>query len=111
MTFEDKRKNPRHAVALTVDVTRDDQTVRGTTQNVSLGGLKLTVDLQPPPRVGERLWLHLDLPTLPQPIDAKAEVRWMSGDGRVLGVQFVTGLRAKEIWALGRFLDGMAKAS
>jgi hypothetical protein len=89
-----------------VRIARGDRVVAGTTTNVSLGGLQVRVPLEPPPRVGERLSVELDLDTLDRPIHVDAEVRWIdAADPSRVGLQFVSSLRAKETWALARCLD------
>ncbi len=109
MSFEDKRRNKRFDVELAVVVRRADVDVAGVTQNLSLGGLMADVPLDPSPALGQRLRVSFSLPGLDGPIQADAEVRWCSGS--VVGLQFVTGLRAKETWALGRFLESLAVSS
>ncbi len=106
MGFEDKRRSQRYDVQLALRVTRGEDTVVGMTRNVSLGGLMAEVPLDPAPSLGERLQLSFSIPQLDGPIEVEAEVRWMGASG--LGLQFMTGLRAKQTWALGRFLESLA---
>ncbi|MEM6292381.1 MAG: PilZ domain-containing protein [Myxococcota bacterium] len=106
MGFEDKRRSQRYDAQLALRVTRGDDTVVGMTQNVSLGGVMASVPLEPVPALGERLQLSFSIPQLDAPIEVEAEVRWAAESG--LGLQFMTGLRAKQTWALGRFLESLA---
>lgn len=105
MKFVDQRQAPRFDAAVGVRVVRGEDDCAGVTQNVSLGGARISVRLEPPPVVGDRLKVFLQLPTLESPIEVEAEVRWKAGDDGALGIKFTTGLRAKETWALTRFLE------
>lgn len=106
MAFEDKRRTKRFDVEIAFAVRRGDQTYAGTTRNISLGGALVEVALDPPAKLGDRVDTSFSIPGLDGPIEAQAEVRWLSGSG--LGLQFVTGLRAKQTWALGRFLESLS---
>ena len=106
MAPHEKRASTRYEVELEMQVTAGDQQVTGTAMNLSLGGALARVPTDEPLRVGARLEVAFRLPDLDKPISAKADVRWVDdGDREVVGFQFVTGLRAKETWALGRFLE------
>ena len=90
---------------------RDGEEYLGQTRNLSLGGVSLWVALDPPPRIGERLQVSFRIPTLEGPIEVQAEVRWRNDlDHAHIGLQFVTGLRAKQTWALGRYFETLAAA-
>lgn len=105
MNFVDKRQAPRFDASVGVRVVRGEQSSTGVTLNVSLGGAKISVSLDPPASIGDRLTVFLQIPTLEEPIEVEAEVRWRGGENGALGLQFTTGLRAKETWALSRFLE------
>lgn len=109
MGFEDKRRSQRFDVQLALRVRRGDEEVTGMTQNLSLGGLLANVPLDPVLQMGERVHIAFSVPQISDPIEADAEVRWTSGDSA--GLQFVTGLRAKHTWALGKFLESLANGS
>lgn len=79
------------------------------TQNISLGGMLANVPLDPALRMGERVHVSFSVPQSADPIEADAEVRWANATSA--GLQFVTGLRAKHTWALGKFLEGLASRS
>ncbi|MCH9680208.1 MAG: PilZ domain-containing protein [Deltaproteobacteria bacterium] len=103
---QEKRASTRYNVAVQMDVTHDGAMASGLTVNLSLGGALVRVPAEPPLRVGDRVEVSFRLPDLDKPLAAKAEVRWVDdGDGEIAGLQFVTGFRAKETWALGRFLE------
>ena len=107
----DKRRTQRYGIEQDVTVVRDGVEVVGVTHNISLGGIKLRVDLEPPPRIGDRLSISIKIPKLEQPLRADAEVRWRDNvDKAMIGVQFLTGFRAKETWALGQFLEAHGRA-
>jgi hypothetical protein len=74
---------------------------------MSLGGIGFSVEADPAIRVGERVTVKLRLPRLADPLIVEAEVRWAAGSA--VGVQFLRGLRAKETWALGQFLESLGK--
>lgn len=109
MTFEDKRRTKRFDVQLALRVRRGEAEATGITQNLSRGGLLATVALDPPLQVGERVQVAFSVPQLAEPIEVEAEVRWMAAPA--VGLQFVTGLRAKQTWALGKFLESLASGS
>jgi hypothetical protein len=109
--FTDKRRTTRFQIEQEIRVTRGDVEVVGVTHNVSLGGVKLRVELDPPARIGDRLVVAMKIPQLEQPLRADAEVRWRDNvDAATIGVQFLTGFRAKETWALGQFLEAHGRA-
>lgn len=78
-------------------------------QNLSLGGMLGSVGFEPALALGESVHVSFSVPQLAEPIEVEAEVRWTAG--AVIGLQFSTGLRAKQTWALGKFLDSLANAS
>jgi c-di-GMP-binding flagellar brake protein YcgR len=109
MTIE-KRKAERLDAAVEVMIARNGVEVAGMTINLSLGGAQVRARLEPAPRIGERVRIALSLPTHGAPISAEAEVRWVSElEPDRVGVQFVTGFRARETWALGQFLDRLRR--
>ena len=108
MNRPELRKTERVDTTLTVRIERDGAMIVGETLNLSLGGMLMRVVVDPAPRVGERWNIAIELPTLEQPLKAEAEVRWI-GLTNECGVQFATGFRAKETWALGQWLDRIRK--
>jgi hypothetical protein len=109
----DKRKNERVETVLAIQLERDGAIIEGTTVNASLGGVLVRARVEPEPHVGDRIGIALTLPTLAEPVRAQAEVRWIGrppGKGEnELGLQFATGLRARETWALGQWLERARK--
>ncbi len=108
MNRPELRKTERVSTSLVVHIERDGAALVGETINLSLGGMLLRVDADPAPRVGERWQVAVELPTLEQPLRAAAEVRWV-GLANDCGLQFATGFRAKETWALGQWLERIRK--
>ena len=70
-----------------------------TIKNLSLGGALLDIRKL---AMGERVVLSFRIPTIEDPIQTAAVVRWSSDDG--IGVQF-DGLRARDVWALGKYFE------
>lgn len=111
LSFSEKRRTPRYEVELEITVIRGGQSAPGRTHNVSMGGVLLSVELDSPLAVGDRVSVRVPLPDLAEPLAADAQVRWINAaDPGTVGVQFVTGFRARETWALGRFLERVARA-
>ncbi|MBK6915910.1 MAG: PilZ domain-containing protein [Deltaproteobacteria bacterium] len=108
MTPVEQRRTERIATTLAILVTRDGVEHRGSTINLSLGGALVRVQLTPPPHVGQRVRVALTVPTHAAPLVADAEVRWIGPLGEY-GLQFVTGFRARETWALGQWLERVRK--
>lgn len=108
MQGADKRKNERVETVLAIQIDRGGEIIEGTTINASLGGLLVRARLDPPAKIGERVAIALTLPTLGEPVRAQAEIRWVGRAGE-FGLQFATGLRARETWALGQWLEGARK--
>lgn len=102
------RANTRYMVRLETEVVRGGQPVEAFIVDLSLGGALLEAAFDPPMPVGERIDVSFRLPDLDKPLRATAEVRWVEPEA--IGIQFVTGFRAKETWALGRFFERMSPA-
>jgi hypothetical protein len=112
MATIEKRQTPRFEVDQPVAVRRGDGSVEGTLLNLSLGGARVHAPLRPASTVGERMVLTFDVPTDADPMTFEVEsaVRWASPvDPATIGVQFLRGFRAKETYALGRYLDALAE--
>lgn len=99
----DRRDNQRFEVEVIVQIHRDGGVVDWPSEDISAGGMRLRV-VDEPPKIGERLKVSFRLPLLAAPIEAEGEVRWVdrSGVPTVCGIQFSTGLRAREVWAINR---------
>ncbi|MBL4688968.1 MAG: PilZ domain-containing protein [Nannocystaceae bacterium] len=100
------RTTPRFEVDIAAAVTVDAVAYVGRICNLSRGGALIRVPGGAGLGVGGKVEVSFSLPELDAPLSARAEVRWVSqGDQDIVGVQFVTGFRAKETWALGRMFD------
>lgn len=110
MSRPEQRQSERVATSLPIRIERGDQVVEGTTINVSLGGVLVAVRFEPAATLGERFTIALALPTLAEPLRAQAEVRWIGLSGEH-GLQFTTGFRARETYAIGQWLDKQRKGS
>lgn len=101
------RVHERHAIRREIKVVRGDDVAHGTTEDLSLGGAQIHVEIDPPLTTSDRIRLTFTLPDLADPVTVDAQVRWVSDvDRSYVGVQFVSGFRAKETWALNRFIGG-----
>lgn len=106
MPPSDKRASTRYQVEIDMHVVAEGREATGRTLNLSLGGSLVLVPATPPLRVGERVQISFQVPELAAPLTASADVRWVGDlDEALVGLQFATGFRAKETWALGRFLE------
>ena len=111
MPTADKRAHERYEVELDVDLVRGETNVGARTINLSRGGMLLRAPTDPPLAVGQRVRLTFRVPDLEAPIGCDADVRWRNRvDATEVGVQFTSGLRAKEVWALGRLLERLRNA-
>jgi hypothetical protein len=98
----ERRDNQRFEVEVVVQIHRDGAIVDWPSEDISAGGMRLRVPGEPP-KIGERLKVSFRLPLLAAPIEAEGEVRWVDrGTPTVCGIQFSTGLRAREVWAINR---------
>lgn len=68
--------------------------------NLSLGGAFLQLSQRLP--MGQRVDLSFRVPTMEEPIEIGAIVRW--SDDKATGIQF-DGLRARDVWALNKFFE------
>lgn len=96
-----KRQNTRHDLELTIAVTVDGSTHQLSTRNLSLGGVFVVATFMP--SFNARVKISLPLPTQREPILIEGTVRWSNDEG--FAVQF-DGLRAKDVYTLGKFFEG-----
>ena len=97
--LRETRASQRYEAKLPVTVGVADRQFVCETGNVSLGGAYLITAERFP--LGTRLSVRIVLPKVKDAIEVGATVRWSAGNG--IGVQF-DGLRARDVWALGKFL-------
>lgn len=106
MPPSEKRASTRYQVEIDMQVVFEGQETTARTLNLSLGGGLVHAPTSTPLRVGQKVQVSFHVPGLAQPLSAGAFVRWVGDlDVALVGLQFNTGFRAKEIWALGRFLE------
>lgn len=96
MAFQRVHRRVDHRVLVQIQSEQEQQ---GTSANLSLGGMFIVTSMALKERA--RVTLRFSVPTTPILIVAQAEVRWIEASG--VGVLFL-GLRAREMWALTRFL-------
>lgn len=72
---DDRRQQPRFAVAVQVTMDSEHNFYTGLTQDLSSGGLFVATHVIR--AVGERVHLQFTLPTSAVPIEAVTEVRWI----------------------------------
>ncbi len=73
--------------------------------NLSLGGALVSVGTRF--SMGQRMQISFTVPTMPEPIEVGATVRW--SDDKATGLQF-DGLRARDVWALNKFFEQLPPA-
>jgi len=95
---DNRRTATRHTVSIASTVTIDGKPLDATMVNLSLGGA--LVETGSKHTMGTRCQLAFRVPTMADPIDVGATVRW--ADGKGVGLQF-DGLRARDVWALNEY--------
>ena len=104
---EEQRRSERFQIRQPIRVQCRGENLEGTTENLSIGGAMIRLEVEPPLAVGERVRVSFSLPELSAPVEADADVRWVGGERYCFGIQFVTGLRAQAIWALQKLFDDL----
>lgn len=104
--MENRRSSTRYPVSLEGELAVAGQPRACRLENLSMGGALVAAG---PLAMGQRVTLRFAVPVRGEPapiaIEAGAVVRWIEGTS--VGVQF-DGLRARETWALGKFLEQVA---
>jgi hypothetical protein len=98
---DNRRSAKRHDVDLGARIQIAEAQEPCRIRNLSIGGAFIGVRKLP---MGSRVTVWFGLPTHESEIEATATVRWNADDG--VGVQF-DGLRARETWALGKYLESL----
>jgi hypothetical protein len=99
---ENRRTATRHDVDLPITLVRNGTPTELRTLNLSLGGALIAMKRLP---MGERVTVKFAVPTMEEPIESGATVRWSTDDS--VGVQF-DGLRAKDVWALNKYFEQLS---
>ena len=94
-----RRAAQRHPVSLVASLTHDGVTSPCVVVDLSLGGALIATPHAL--TMGRVVALEFSVSTMPEPIVVDATVRWSALGGR--GVQFGR-MRAREVWALGKYL-------
>jgi hypothetical protein len=94
---DNRRTSTRFDVWIEATLTVNGAVSDITLTNLSLGGALVSGTKQP---MGTRVSIKFKVPTLEQPIEIGATVRW--SDAKGIGMQF-DGLRAQEVWALNEY--------
>jgi hypothetical protein len=100
---DNRRTATRHPVSLPGKLKIDGVVEGCTVMNLSLGGALVST-----PRklaMGSRCQITFAVPTVENPIDVGATVRWADGSG--VGLQF-DGLRALDVWALNKYFEQLS---
>ena len=104
--MENRRDHLRVALSTDVMVARDRDTFPAVSVNVSTGGVLLDCGVIMP-GVAERLELKFSIPGLDEPVTTHAVVRWADTvRPNLVGVEFTTGLRAREVYAIQQLKGG-----
>jgi uncharacterized protein (TIGR02266 family) len=102
---EHRRSDRRYERRVAIDFSYEGASYRGTTRNISLGGVFIESEQTLP--FGARIVMKFRVPTQAQPIEVDGQVRWLEleeGRLRGIGVRF-EGLRARDVWALNKFFE------
>lgn len=100
----DNRRQTRHEVSLPAKLTVDGTPNDCKLLNLSLGGAQVTATQRY--AMGHRVQISFHVPTMADPIEVGATVRWSNADG--VGVQF-DGLRARDVWALNEYFKQLPR--
>lgn len=99
----DNRRQTRHDVAIPTKLTIDGTSTDCTMLNLSLGGALLAAHARY--AMGQRMQVSFNVPTMVEPIEIVATVRWANADG--VGIQF-DGLRARDVWAINEYFKQLS---
>jgi type IV pilus assembly protein PilZ len=94
------RQQQRYDRRISVEWAEGDNWRTALTRNMSIGGIY--IESSEKMTLGKKLKLRFRVPTQKEPIEVGAQVRWSDASG--FGAQF-DGLRARDVWALGKFLE------
>lgn len=103
---DNRRTSTRHDVSLAAKLTVGSEARPATVMNLSLGGALVSAGAKIP--MGQRVQISFTVPTLEDPIEVGATVRW--SDSKATGLQF-DGLRARDVWGLNKFFESLPASS
>ncbi len=109
--MDERRRATRHALQLPIVLTDSGEDFPAHLVNLSTGGLM--VDFGPrEARVGQELELRFDMPGLEDSVTAGVVVRWVDSIRTELaGLEFTTGLRAAEVYAINALARAEAEVA
>jgi hypothetical protein len=96
---DNRRTSTRHVVSLVATLVVEGTPRTCTMVNLSLGGALITGARF---SMGQRVQISFAVPTIAEPIEIGAIVRW--SDDQATGLQF-DGLRARDVWALNKYFE------
>ena len=103
MNVQERRVAERYAYRIKVDTEFEGTHFECESEDLSVGGMKLRFVEGTSPAVGSKVELRFHLPELDGEVKIDGQVRWLDRvDGKTCGIQFSTGLRAREAWAVSR---------
>ncbi len=94
---DNRRTSTRFDVWIESKLVVNGETIDVTMTNISLGGALIAGTKQP---MGQRVSISFRVPTLADPIEVGATIRW--SDPKGVGLQF-DGFRARDVWALNEY--------
>lgn len=97
---ENRRTSTRHVVSLVAKLVVEGTPRECSMVNLSLGGALLSAGARL--SMGQRVQISFSVPTVEEPIEVGAVVRW--SDDKATGLQF-DGLRARDVWALNKYFE------
>jgi len=100
---DNRRTSARHVVSIAGTLAITGAPVACTIVNLSLGGALISATERH--AMGQRVHVTFKLPTIEEPVDVGATVRW--ADATSVGIQF-DGLRARDVWALNEYFKQLA---
>lgn len=100
---DNRRTSARHVVSIAGTLAITGAPEACTIVNLSLGGALITATERH--AMGQRVHITFELPTVEEPVDVGATVRW--ADATSVGIQF-DGLRARDVWALNEYFKQLA---
>ena len=100
--MDERRSSGRFPLELSVEFEADEHG-SGTCscKNISLGGICVLLPESQTLNIGTKLNLHFQLPGLDETVSVSGDVCWKDRiRSEIVGIQFATGLRAREVWAI-----------
>jgi hypothetical protein len=104
--MDERRSSLRIPLTTDVTVDRGGDTFSALSMNISTGGLMLDMG-ERAPTVGDEFGVSFEIPGLDEAVSAPVVVRWADAvRNNLVGVEFTTGLRAREVYAIQQLKGG-----